>query len=63
MKLGFEQLTRPYTDPDYLWKQSVITLALDIEAAKRDWRSVRPSLLHFFDVRRSSASTTAAFSP
>lgn len=48
LKLGFEQLTRPYKDPDYLWKESVVTLALDIEAAKRDWRSLRPSLLHFF---------------
>jgi hypothetical protein len=26
----------------------VVTLALDIESAKRDWRSLRPSLLHFF---------------
>jgi N-acyl-L-homoserine lactone synthetase len=48
MKMGFELLTRPYRDPDYLWKQSVVTFALDIEAAKRDWRSLRPSLLHFF---------------
>ncbi len=48
MKLGFEQLTRAYRDPDYLWKQSVVTLSLDIEAAKRDWPSLRPSLLQFF---------------
>jgi N-acyl-L-homoserine lactone synthetase len=48
MKLGFEQLTRPYRDPDYLWKQSVATFALDIEAARRDWPSLRPSLLQFF---------------
>ena len=48
LKLGFEQLTRPYRDPDYLWKEQVVTLALDIEAAKRDWPSLRPSLLHFF---------------
>jgi len=48
MKLGFEQLTRPYPDPDYLWKQTVVTFALDIEAAKRDWPSLRPSLNHFF---------------
>ena len=46
--MGFEQLTRPYRDPDYLWKKNVITLALDIETAKRDWRSLRPSLLQFF---------------
>ena len=48
LKMGFEQLTRRYRDPDYLWKKNVITLALDIEAAKRDWRSLRPSLLKFF---------------
>jgi len=48
MKMGFELLTRPYRDPDYLCKQSVVTFALDIEAAKRDWASLRPSLLHFF---------------
>jgi N-acyl-L-homoserine lactone synthetase len=47
-KLGFEQLTRPYPDPDYLWRQSVVTFALDIAAAKRDWPSLRPSLHHFF---------------
>jgi len=48
IKLGFEQLTRPYQDPDYLWKQAVVTFALDIEGAKRDWPSLRPSLHHFF---------------
>jgi N-acyl-L-homoserine lactone synthetase len=48
MKMGFELLTRPYRDPDYLWKESVVTFALDIEAAKRDWASLRPGLLHFF---------------
>jgi N-acyl-L-homoserine lactone synthetase len=48
LKLGFEQLTRPYRDPDYLWKKQVVTLSLDIEAAKRDWPSLRPSLLYFF---------------
>jgi len=48
LKMGFEQLTRQYRDPDYLWKNPVITLSLDIEAAKRDWRSLRPSLLQFF---------------
>jgi N-acyl-L-homoserine lactone synthetase len=47
-KLGFEQLTRPYPDPDYLWRQSVVTFALDIEGAKRDWPSLRPSLHQFF---------------
>jgi hypothetical protein len=39
---------KDFADPDYLWKQSVVTLALDIEAAKRDWPSLRPSLLHYF---------------
>jgi N-acyl-L-homoserine lactone synthetase len=48
IKLGFEQLTRPYLDPDYLWKQAVVTFALDIEGAKHDWPSLRPSLHHFF---------------
>ncbi len=48
IKLGFEQLTRPYQDPDYLWKQGVVTFSLDIDGAKRDWPSLRPSLHHFF---------------
>jgi N-acyl-L-homoserine lactone synthetase len=48
VKLGFEQLTRPYPDPDYLWKQGVVTFSLDMEGAKRDWPSLRPSLHHFF---------------
>lgn len=47
-KLGFEQLTRPYRDPDYLWEQQVATYALNIATAKRDWASLRPGLLQFF---------------
>lgn len=48
VKLGFEQLTESYSDPDYLWNQGVVTFALDIERAKREWPSQRPSLHHFF---------------
>jgi N-acyl-L-homoserine lactone synthetase len=47
-KMGFEQLTEPYTDPDYLWNQSVVTFTLDCEEAKRDWPARRPSLYQFF---------------
>ena len=47
-RLGFEQLTDPYADPDYLWKQMVVTFALDCGQARSDWPTWRPSLYHFF---------------
>jgi N-acyl-L-homoserine lactone synthetase len=48
-KLGFDQLSDPYSDPDYLWAQNVATFALDREAAKRDWPVSRPGLFRFFE--------------
>ena len=48
VKLGFEQLTDPYADPDYLWKQDVVTFSLDCSQARRDWPTERPSLHYFF---------------
>ena len=47
-KLGFEQLTELYNDPDYRWKQGVATFALDCGQARRDWPVQRASLLKFF---------------
>ena len=47
-KLGFDQVTEPYQDPDYLWQQDVATFSLDCEEAHRTWPLVRPSLYHFF---------------
>ena len=48
LKLGFEQLTEPYPDPDYLWKQDVMTFSLDCDQARREWPARRPSLHSFF---------------
>lgn len=48
LKMGFEELTEPYADPDYLWRQGVVTFALDCEEARREWRSRRPGLNRFF---------------
>jgi N-acyl-L-homoserine lactone synthetase len=48
VRMGFEQLSESYADPDYLWEQGVVTFAMDIEEAKRHWPSQRPSLYHFF---------------
>ena len=48
IKMGFEQVTEPYPDPDYLWKQEVVTFSLDCDLARREWPSKRPSLHHFF---------------
>jgi N-acyl-L-homoserine lactone synthetase len=48
IKMGFEQVTEPYPDPDYLWKQEVVTFSLDCDLARREWPSSRPSLHHFF---------------
>ena len=50
-KLGFEQLTEPYPDPDYLWQQGVVTFALDCEQAGRDWPCERAGLYRFFTTR------------
>jgi len=47
-KLGFDQLTEPYQDPDYLWKQEVVTFTLDCDQAKLEWPVLRPSLFQFF---------------
>ena len=48
VKLGFDQLTEPYDDPDYLWRQGVVTFGLDCEAARRHWPAQRPGLYAFF---------------
>jgi len=47
-KLGFEHLTGPYPDPDYLWKQQVATLYLDCGRVHREWPTERPGLYGFF---------------
>ena len=47
-RLGFEQLTEPYPDPDYLWRQLVVPFALDCAQARAEWPEGRPSLFHFF---------------
>jgi N-acyl-L-homoserine lactone synthetase len=47
-KMGFEQLTEPYDDPDYLWRQGVVTFGLDCGQARREWPTQRPGLFAFF---------------
>jgi N-acyl-L-homoserine lactone synthetase len=47
-RLGFDQLTEPYQDPDYLWKQEVVTFTLDCDQARLEWPILRPSLFAFF---------------
>lgn len=47
-KLGFEQLTEPYRDPDYLWEQRVATFSLDCTQVTRKWPAQHPSLYRFF---------------
>ena len=47
-KLGFDQLTEAYADPDYLWQQEVATFSLDCARAHKTWPKVRPSLYSFF---------------
>jgi N-acyl-L-homoserine lactone synthetase len=51
MKLGFEQITEPYPDPDYLWHQGVVTFALDCEQVGRDWPRRRAGLHRFFSTK------------
>jgi N-acyl-L-homoserine lactone synthetase len=48
VKLGFEQLCEPYADPDYLWRQEVVTFALDCDVAQLTWQVERPGLFRFF---------------
>ena len=60
MKLGFEQLTEPYPDPDYLWKQGVVTFSLDCELARRDWPGQRPGLYRFFNAEDAAIDHGAA---
>ena len=52
VKLGFDQLTEPYDDPDYLWRQGVVTFGLDCEAARRHWPAQRPGLYRLLHGRR-----------
>jgi N-acyl-L-homoserine lactone synthetase len=47
-KLGFERLSEPYPDPDYLWPQGVTTYALDCRTAEEMWPNRRPGLHRFF---------------
>jgi N-acyl-L-homoserine lactone synthetase len=47
-KLGFDQLTEPYPDPDYLWRQLVVTFSLECATARSEWPRASSSLLHFF---------------
>ena len=48
-KLGFEQLTEPYPDPDYLWQLRVVTFALDCEKeVEGNGKRRRPGLQRFF---------------
>jgi N-acyl-L-homoserine lactone synthetase len=47
-KLGFEQLTQSYLDPDYLWEQRVATFSLDCTRVNHEWPVKRPSLYRFF---------------
>jgi N-acyl-L-homoserine lactone synthetase len=48
LKMGFRQLAEAYPDPDYLWKQSVVTLALDCDRARTEWQKRLPGLSRFF---------------
>lgn len=48
LKLGFDQLCEPYSDPDYLWQQEVVTFALDCDVAQITWKAERPGLFRFF---------------
>jgi N-acyl-L-homoserine lactone synthetase len=51
-KLGFEQLTEPYQDPDYLWQLGVVTFARDCEEGPGGDKSRRQAALQrFFTVR------------
>jgi N-acyl-L-homoserine lactone synthetase len=51
VKLGFEQLTEPYPDPDYLWQQGVVTFALDCEQVGCEGPRQRAGLQRFFNTR------------
>lgn len=51
VKMGFDQLTEAYPDPDYLWQQGVVTFALDCERADRDWPRQRAGLYRFFNTK------------
>jgi N-acyl-L-homoserine lactone synthetase len=51
-KLGFQQLTDPYPDPDYLWQLGVVTFGLDCdEEPVKDRSRRRASLQRFFNMR------------
>ncbi len=47
-KIGFQELSLPYPDPDYRWDRMVTTLGLECVPALRDLLKKRPALYHFF---------------